>query len=104
MCGQAQKSLNWKYRNGKDFFDHLLRRIVKTKNGVSCSRIIKGTEANLELLLNAAKWTKEMKFHIYIVQPSLVKGVGSENIMLLLGNTHHYLHTVGNVELKVYSS
>lgn len=104
VCGQAQKSLNWKYRNGKDFFDHLLRRIVKTKNGVSCSRIIKGTEANLELLLNAAKWTKEMKFHIYIVQPSLVKGVGSENIMLLLGNTHHYLHTVGNVELKVYSS
>ena len=45
-----------------------------------------------------------MKFHIYIVQPSLVKGEGSENIMLLLGNTHHYLHTVGNVELKVYSS
>lgn len=104
VCGQAQKSLNWKYRNGKDFFDHLLRRIVKTKNGVSCSRIIKGTEANLELLLNAAKWTKEMKFHVYIVQPSLVKGSGSENIMLLLGNTHHYLHTVGNVELKVYSS
>src|SRR5690606_41892039 len=73
VCGQAQKSLNWKYRNGKDFFDHLLRRITKTKNGVSCSRIVKGDEANLELLLNAAKWTKEMKFHIYIVQPSLVK-------------------------------
>jgi len=104
VCGQAQKSLNWKYRNGKDFFDHLLRRKIKTKNGASCSRIIKGSEADLELLLNAAKWTKEMKFHIYIVQPSLVKGSGSENIMLLLGNTHHYLHTVGNVELKVYSS
>ena len=104
VCGQAQKSLNWKYRNGKDFFDHLLRRKTKTKNGVSCNRIIKGDEETLELLLNAAKWTKEMQFHIYIVQPSLVKGNGSENIMLLLGNTHHYLHTVGNVELKVYSS
>lgn len=104
VCGQAQKSLNWKYRNGKDFFDHLLKRKTKTKNSVSSSRIIKGSEADLELLLNAAKWTKEMKFHIYIVQPSLVKGSGSESIMLLLGNTHHYLHTVGNVELKVISS
>jgi len=91
VCGQAQKSLNWKYRKGKDFFDHLLRRVTKTKNGATCSRIIKGSEDELELLLNAAKWTKEMKFHIYIVQPSLVKGEGSDNIMLLLGNTHHYL-------------
>ncbi|WP_282118174.1 DEAD/DEAH box helicase [Maribacter aquivivus] len=104
VCGQAQKSLNWKYRAGKDFFDHLLRRVTKKKNDDSCSRIIKGSEYDLEKLLNAAKWTKEMKFHIYIVQPSLVKGRGSDNIMLLLGNTHHYLHTVGNVELKVYSS
>lgn len=104
VCGQAQKSLNWKYRNGKDFFNHLLRRVTKTKKGITCSRIIKGNEDDLELLLNAAKWTKEMKFHIYIVQPSLVKGEGSNDIMLLLGNTHHYLHTVGNVELIVYSS
>lgn len=104
VCGQAQKSLNWKYRNGKDFFDHLLRRVTKKKNDATCSRIIKGSEDDLERLLNAAKWTKEMKFYIYIVQPSLVKGEGSDNIMLLLGNTHHYLHTVGNVELKVYSS
>lgn len=104
VCGQAQKSLNWKYRDGRDFFNHLLRRVTKSKNGATCNRIIKGSEEDLELLLNAAKWTKEMKFHIYIVQPSLVKGKGSDNIMLLLGNTHHYLHTVGNVELKVYSS
>lgn len=104
VCGQAQKSLNWKYRNGKDFFDHLLRRKNKTKGGQSCSRIIKGSEEQLELLLTAAKWTKEMKFHIYIVQPGLIKENASQNILLLLGNTHHYLHTVGNVELKVYSS
>jgi len=104
VCGQAQKSLNWKYRKGKDFFDHLLRRKIKSKNGITCNRIIKGTETDLELMLTAAKWTKEMKFHVYIVQPSLVKGNGSESIMLLLGSTHHYLNTVGNVDLKVYSS
>ncbi|WNB17524.1 hypothetical protein [Marivirga arenosa] len=104
VCGQAQKSLNWKYRDGKDFFNHLLRRVTKSKNDVTCSRIIKGNEEDLELLLNAAKWTKEMKFHIYIVQPSLVKNEASKSILLLLGNTQHYLQTVGNVELKVYSS
>lgn len=104
VCGQAQKSLTWKYRKGKDFFDRLLQRKTKTKNGNSCSRIIKGTEAQLELLLGSASWTKEMKFHIYIVQPSLEKAKASSNILLLLGNTYHYLHTVGDVELKVYSS
>ena len=77
---------------------------MKTKNGNTCSRLIKGTEEELESLLNAAKWTKEMRFHIYIVQPSLEKANASDDILLLLGNTYHYLHTVGNVELKVYTS
>ncbi|GAB5566110.1 MAG: hypothetical protein Wins2KO_31730 [Winogradskyella sp.] len=104
VCGQAQKSLSWKYREGRNFFDHLLRRKVKTKNGNSCSRLIKGTEEDLESLLNAAKWTKEMRFHICIVQPSLNKNNASEDILLLLGNTYHYLHTVGNVNLIVYAS
>jgi superfamily II DNA or RNA helicase len=104
VCGQAQKSLNWKHREGRHFFDHLLRRIDKTESGVTCSRLVKGTEDQLETLLSAAKWTKEMRFHIYIVQPSLSKSDASESILLLLGNTHHYLHTVGNVELKVFCS
>ena len=104
VCGQAQKSLNWKYRQGKDFFDHLLRRIIKSENGEECSRLIKGTSDELELLLNSAKWDKEMRFKIFIVQPSLRKEKASNDILLLLGNTYHYLHTVGNIELKVYTS
>ena len=104
VCGQAQKSLNWKYKSGKEFFEHLFRRIKKSENGVSCSRLIKGTEDQLDLLQNAAKWTKAMKFHIYIVQPGFEKANASPNILLLLGNTYHYLHTVGDIELKIYSS
>ncbi len=104
VCGQAQKSLNWKYRNGREFFEHMFRRITKTKNNDSCTRLLKGTEDELEFLLNSAKWTKEMKFHIYIVQPGFNKNSASEEILLLLGSTAHYLHSVGNVELKVYSS
>lgn len=104
VCGQAQKSLNWKHREGKFFFDHLLRRLEKKEGGATCDRLVKGTIEQLELLQNAAKWTKEMRFHIYIVQPGFSKANASESILLLLGNTHHYLHTVGNVELKVYAS
>lgn len=104
VCGQAQRSLKWKHRGGKEFFNHLFKRKTKTLNGVSCSRIIKGTEDDLEDLLNEAKYTKPMNFHIYIVQPSLNKATASEDILLLLGNVHHYLATVGNIRLKVYTS
>lgn len=104
VCGQAQKSLNWKHRQGKEFFEHLLKRITKSENDLNCTRLIKGTEDELETLLTAAKWTKEMRFHIYIGQPGLRKANASNDILLLLGNTYHYLHTIGNVELKVYSS
>jgi superfamily II DNA or RNA helicase len=104
VCGQAEKSLKWKHKEGREFFNHLFKRKTKRLGGNSCSRIIKGTEDDLENLLNQAKWTKAMRFHIYIVQPSLSKANPSPDILLLLGNVQHYLATVGNIELKVYSS
>jgi superfamily II DNA or RNA helicase len=104
VCGQAEKSLKWKHKEGREFFNHLFKRKSKTLGSNSCSRIIKGTEDDLENLLNQAKWTKAMRFHIYIVQPSLSKANPSNDILLLLGNVQHYLATVGNIELKVYCS
>ncbi len=104
VCGQAEKSLKWKHKEGREFFNHLFKRKTKTLGGNSCSRIIKGTEDDLENLLNQAKCTKAMRFHIYIVQPSLSKANPSNDILLLLGNVQHYLATVGNIELKVYCS
>jgi superfamily II DNA or RNA helicase len=104
VCGQALKSLKWKHKEGKEFFNHLFKRKTKTLNGITCNRIIKGTEDDIEDLLEQAKWTKAMRFHIYIVQPSLSKANASNDILLLLGNAQHYLATVGNVELKVFSS
>lgn len=104
VCGQAEKSLKWKHKDGREFFNHLFKRKIKTLGGNTCSRIIKGTEEDLENLLNQAKWTKAMRFHMYIVQPSLSKANPSNDILLLLGNVQHYLSTVGNIDLKVYSS
>jgi len=104
VCGQAQKSLKWKHREGREFFNHLFKRLTKTLKDASCSRMVKGTDEELENLLIQAKYTKPMNFHIYIVQPSLSKANASNDILLLLGNVHHYLSTVGNIDLKVYSS
>jgi superfamily II DNA or RNA helicase len=104
VCGQAEKSVKWKHKDGKAFFNHLFKRKTKKLVGNSCRRIIKGTEDDLENLLNQAKWTKAMRFHVYIVQPSLSKANPSNDILLLLGNVQHYLSTVGNIELKVYTS
>jgi len=104
VCGQAEKSLKWKHKDGREFFTHLFKRKTKTLGGNICSRIIKGTEDDLDNLLNQAKWTKAMRFHIYIVQPSLSKANASNDILLLLGNVQHYLSTVGNIDLKVYCS
>ncbi|WP_051536346.1 hypothetical protein [Marinilabilia salmonicolor] len=104
VCGQAEKSLKWKHKDGREFFNHLFKRKTKKLEGNSCSRIIKGTEDDLENFLNQAKWSKAMRFHIYIVQPSLSKANPSNDILLLLGNVQHYLATVGNIELKIYSS
>ncbi|MDX1700252.1 MAG: DEAD/DEAH box helicase family protein, partial [Melioribacteraceae bacterium] len=86
VCGQAEKSLKWKHKEGREFFNHLFKRKTKTLGGNTCSRIIKGTEDDLENLLNQAKWTKAMRFHIYIVQPSLSKANPSNDILILLGN------------------
>lgn len=104
VCGQAQKALKWKHKNGREIFTHLFKRKTKSLGGNSCSRIIKGTEDDLENLLEQAKWTKAIRYHMNIVQPALSKANASNDILLLLGNVQHSLATVGNIGLKVYSS
>ncbi|HRO41712.1 MAG TPA: DEAD/DEAH box helicase family protein [Flavipsychrobacter sp.] len=104
VCGQAQKALKWKHKDGREIFTHLFKRNPKKLNGASCSRIIKGSEDDLENLLEQAKWTKTIRYHMYIVQPALSKAKASNDILLLLGNVQHCLATVGNIDLKVYSS
>lgn len=101
VCGQAQKSIHWKHKKGTEFFEHLLRRKVKIRNGEERSRLEKGTEEDLERLLLLAKNRKPMAFDVYIVQPSLSVGNTSEAIMTLLGVTENYLKEVADINLKV---
>jgi len=101
VCGQAQKSIHWKHKSGYDFFERLLKRKVKKKDGHERSRIEKGSKDDLERLLHIAKNKKPMKFEIFIVQPGMSKQDTSPEIMTLIGVTENYLKDVGGVELRV---
>jgi len=104
VCGQAQKSVNWKYKDSSEFCHHLLRRLTKTRNNHNRSRLEKGTEEDLELLLRVSNSLKPTKFHINIVQPSISKTTVSHDILLLLGVTSTYLKDTAGIELVVIAS
>lgn len=103
VCGQAQKSLKWKDHD-RDIFNHLLARKEKSYDGSSCSRILHGSEDDLETISSAANWKKAIKLHIYIVQPALSKVNASDDILRLLGAVADFVKDTGSVDLKVYCS
>lgn len=104
VCGQAQKSIHWKFKAGKDFFEHLMRRKVKSLKGQQCSRLQKGTEQDLTDLMKLAKHKLPVEFKIYIVQPSIPKSAPSIDQLTLLGVTENYLRERAQVELIVIGS
>jgi hypothetical protein len=104
VCGQAQKSVHWKHKDGKDFINHLLRRQIKTRNGQECSRLEVGTVQDLEKLLSIAKQKIPMVFEIFIVQLGFSKLNATNEILILLGVTENYIKEVAGINLKVIAS
>ena len=103
VCGQAQKCLKWREREkNRDFFTHLLKRKIKTYEGNTCPRILKGTETELERLSQQVNWKKAIKMHIAIVQPSLSKANAGKDILNLLGAVKSYIKDISNIDLEVY--
>lgn len=95
VCGQAQKSVHWKFKEGRDFVDHLLRRKVKRREGEECSRIEKGTEDDISKLYSLAKRKFPMNFKIHIVQPSITRKNITQDQLTLLAVTENYLKAKG---------
>ena len=52
VCGQAQKSVNWNFKRGKEFLEHLLRREALRENKGQSSRFDKGTKDELVNILD----------------------------------------------------
>lgn len=104
VCGQAQKSIHWKHKDGKELINHLLRRETKSKNGHTCSRLEKGTQADLVKLLNVIKNEIPVEYEIFIVQPGFSKASASNEILTLLGVTETYIKEFADINLKIIGS
>lgn len=104
VCGQAQKSVNWKHKEGKEFINHLLRRKTKIWNNQVSDRILKGSIEDLENLLSIAKQRIPIEFQIFIVQPSVSKENVSDDILTLLGVTENYIKEIGGIDLEIIAS
>ena len=104
VCGQAQKSANWKYKETEELVDHMLRREIKREGGNECSRIQKGDKATLVKLLKLAKKKIPVSYSIYIVQPGASKAGVSDEILTLLGVTDSYLKDKTGIDLRAILS
>ena len=101
VCGQAQKSIHWKFKDSKEFFKHLNRRRIKNANGQSGSRFVVGNEQDLQKLEKLAKVKLPLKFNIAVVQPGLSLKKITDDQKLLLAVTEQYLLDVANIPLRV---
>ncbi len=104
VCGQAQKSIHWKHKTGKEFVNHLLRRKTKKKNSQTCSRLEKGSESDLIRLLGILKNEIPVEFEIFIVQPGLSRNHATDDILTLLGITSTYIKEFCDINLRVIAN
>lgn len=103
VCGQAQKCLKWNDRDkSRQLFNRLFARKIKKYQGRECSRILKGSEEELEQLSSQVNWKKDLIMHINIVQPGLSCSKPSQDILNLLGCVASYIKDVSNIDLNVY--
>lgn len=104
VCGQAIKSIRWKYALSKKLFDSILKRDERKTQNNNPSSFLKGKLEQLLQLKGEALNSKELKFHIAIVQPGLSRKDTSEEILILLGNVRQYLKDCSGIDLKVFCS
>ena len=101
VCGQAQKSVHWKFKDNREFFKHLYRRITKRADGQTGSRLVIGNEQDLQRLETLVKVKLPVEYSITIVQPGLSAQRATDDQKLLLAVTEQYLLDVANIKLRV---
>lgn len=104
VCGQAQKSVRWKYYGGSKIFDHILKRNEYKENQGKSSRLLKGTVKDIIKLREEASNKKKLLFHVVIVQPGMSLSNSSHEMKILLGSTVQILHEQANIDCRVICS
>lgn len=104
VAGQAIKSIQWKYRQGRTLFDSLLERDERKRKHGKVSSILKGEISDVMRYREQALNSRELKFNVAIVQPGMSKSNCSEKMLIVLGNVQQYLEDVSAIDLKIYCS
>ncbi|MGJ1390231.1 DEAD/DEAH box helicase [Sphingobacterium spiritivorum] len=104
VCGQAMKSINWKFKDSKEFFEHMLRREIKKSGGKTCSRIEFGDKDKISFLKELARKSYPVEFEMFIVQPGLSSISSSIEQLTLLGVVSSYLKSKGLISLTIIGS
>lgn len=104
VCGQAQKSINWKFKRGKEFLEHFLRREALRKEKSLETRFQLGDEQKLIEILDLVNNRVPLEFEIFIVQPGISKQALTEAQRSLLAVTETYLKDRAAIQLKVVGS
>lgn len=104
VCGQAVKSVNWKFKDPKEFFGHLLRREIKKRKGKFCSRIELGSKEIIIFLKDIARKGYLIEFEIFIVQPGLSASTPTIEQLSILGVVDSYVKGKANIQLTVIGS
>ena len=104
MCGQAQKSVNWKFKRGKEFLEHLLRRESLREEKQLETRIEKGDQQKLIEILDLVNKRIPLEFDIFIVQPGVSRQLVTSQQLTLFGVTDTYLMERAAIKLKVIGS
>jgi superfamily II DNA or RNA helicase len=104
VCGQAQKSVNWKFKRGKEFLGHFLRREALRIEKSQETRFQLGDESKLIEILDLVNNRVPLEFEIFIVQPGISKQNISEAQLSLLGVTETYLKERAIIQLRVIGS
>jgi hypothetical protein len=104
VCGQAQKSVRWKYVGGHKLFDHILKRNEHKEQQGKSSSILKGSIKDIIRLREEASNKKDLHFHVVIVQPGMSKSKCTYEMKILLGNTAQILHEMANIDCRIICS
>ncbi len=102
VCGQAQKSIQWKHLGISRLYNHIRCREQIWKKG-NVSRFLKGTLADFANIKSRAR-TASVNLQVYVVQPGLKKDEVTPQMLKILAGTELYLQKTAQAEFVVVGS
>jgi superfamily II DNA or RNA helicase len=102
VCGQAQRSVQWKARHA-ELMKHLQRREASQVKRLGVSRFQRGDARLLNTIARKARHLRP-QMRVAVVQPGLSKAAALDRHLQLLAATEVYLTETFGVGLDVYAS